>query len=297
MNIPITFLGTGQAIPTPRRNHTSILLQYKDENILIDCGEGTQRQIRKAKLNPCSITKLLITHWHGDHILGIPGLLQTLALSGYNKQLEVYGPRGTLFHMNKIMNMFVFQGAIKYKVIEVEGKFFENSDFALEALPMTHGAPCLAYSFIEKAKTRINKEKLEKLKIKGKIIAQLAQGKDILWNNKKIKAEDLTYSQPEKKISIILDTSLNKNMEKIAENADLLICESTYTKKDEDASGFKYHLTAEQAAETAKKAKVKKLILTHISQRYEFKEKFILAEARKIFKNSEVVEDLSKVEV
>jgi len=91
--ITITFLGTSQAIPTARRNHTAILLQYKAENLLIDCGEGTQRQFRKARLNPCKITKLLITHWHGDHILGIPGLLQTLLLNQYNKTLEIYGPR------------------------------------------------------------------------------------------------------------------------------------------------------------------------------------------------------------
>ena len=80
MKTKITFLGTSQAIPTAKRNHTAVLLSYKDENILIDCGEGTQRQFRKAKLNPCKLTRILITHWHGDHVLGLPGLLQTLAL-------------------------------------------------------------------------------------------------------------------------------------------------------------------------------------------------------------------------
>ena len=298
MKIPITFLGTGQAVPTIRRNHTSILLQYKDETIMIDCGEGTQRQLRKAKLNPCTITKLLITHWHGDHILGIPGLLQTLALNGYNRELQIYGPKGTEFYMNKIMNMFVFLDSIKYKIHEIDKEiFFENSDFMLQAEHMTHGAPCLAYSFIEKEKIRINKEKLEKLKIKGKIVGELAKGKDIEWNGKKIKAKDLTYKQEQKKITVILDTSMNKNMEKIAEDSDLLICESTYTKKDEEAEGFKFHLTAEQAAETAKKAKVKKLILTHLSQRYELRTKEVLEEAKKVFKEVSIAEDLQRVEV
>lgn len=298
MKIPITFLGTGQAIPTIRRNHTSILIQYKDENILIDCGEGTQRQFRKAHLNPCSITKLLITHWHGDHILGIPGLLQTLALNGYNRELQIYGPKGTEFFMNKILSMFVFQGAIKYKIHEIDREnFFENSDFKLQAEPMQHGAPCLAYSFIEKEKIRINKEKLKKLKIKGKIIGELAKGKDIEWNEKKIKAKDLTYKQEQKKITIILDTSINKNMEKIADNSDLLICEATYRKEDVDAEGFKFHLTAEQAAQTAKSSKSKKLILTHLSQRYELKNKEILEEAKKVFKDVLIAEDLQKIEV
>lgn len=301
MKIPLIFLGTGQAIPTSRRNHSSILLQYKNENILIDCGEGTQRQFRKAHLNPCNITKLLITHWHGDHILGIPGLLQTLALNGYNRQLDIYGPKGTAFFMAKIMDMFVFKGSINYKIHEIDsGIFFENSDFKLEALPMIHGAPCLAYSFVEKEKIRINKEKLEKLKIKGKIISELAEGKDILWNDKKMKAKDLTYSQPEKKITFILDTSFNKNMEKLAENSDLLICESTFLANSENGSQLAqdyHHLTAKQAAETAKHSKVKKLILTHLSQRYELQTKQILEEAKKVFKNTEIAEDLMKIEV
>ena len=298
MRIPIIFLGTGQAIPTIRRNHTSILLQYKDENILIDCGEGTQRQFRKAKLNPCSITKLLITHFHGDHILGIPGLFQTLALNGYNKTLEIYGPKGTEFYLKKILDMFVFQGAIKYNIHEsISGTIFENSDFKIEAEPMQHGTLCLAYSFIEKEKIRINKEKLTKLKIKGRIIGELAKGKDIEWEGKKIKAKDLTYKQEQRKITIILDTSLNANMNKIAEDSDLLICEATYKKEDVDAEGYKFHLTAEQAAQTAKSSKSKKLILTHLSQRYDLRTKEILEEAKKVFKNTEIAEDLLKVEV
>jgi ribonuclease Z len=89
--IKLTFLGTSSAVPTKSRNHPSILLQYKEQNLLFDCGEGTQRQFRKAKLNPCKLTKIFISHWHGDHILGLPGLLQTLALNGYNNVLEIYG--------------------------------------------------------------------------------------------------------------------------------------------------------------------------------------------------------------
>jgi len=301
MKIPIVFLGTGQAIPTAKRNHTAILLTYKSENILIDCGEGTQRQFRKLKLNPCNLTKLLITHWHGDHILGIPGLLQTLALNGYNKTLEIYGPRGTLRFMNEILNMFIFQDKLKYKIKEVEsGKIFENSDFYIEAEKMIHGAPCLAYSFVEKEKIRINKEKLNKLKIKGKIIAELAKEKDIIWQGKKIIASKLTYKQPERKITFIFDTEINPNCYKIAKNSDLLICESTFLENSENGKDLAkryHHLTASQAGQIAKKSCSKKLILTHLSQRYENKEKFILAEAKKIFKNTEIAEDLTKVEV
>ena len=108
--IKITFLGTSDSIPTKERNHTSILLNYKNENILIDCGEGTQRQFKKANLNPCRLTSILITHWHGDHILGLPGLLQTLAMQNYNRTLKIYGPRNTKKFAEEIMKMFVFVG-------------------------------------------------------------------------------------------------------------------------------------------------------------------------------------------
>ena len=105
--IELTFLGTSDAVPTKQRSHTSILLNYAGENILVDCGEGTQRQFRFAELNPCKITRILITHWHGDHVLGIPGILQTLALSGYNKTLYIYGPKGTKEFMQNLLKTFV----------------------------------------------------------------------------------------------------------------------------------------------------------------------------------------------
>lgn len=298
MKIPISFLGTSQAIPTEKRNHTAVLLKYKDETILVDCGEGTQRQFRKARLNPCKITRILITHWHGDHILGLPGLFQTLALNNYNRTLHIYIPKGTSAYIDLIFRMFAFQGKIKFEIHECSaGKILETKDFCIGAEKMLHGTPTLAYSFIEKDKLRINKQKLKKLKIQGRIISELQKGKDIIWNNKKIKAKDLIYKQKGKKITIIMDTCINNRMLKIAKNSDLLITESTYIEKEADLAKEYRHLTAKQAALTAKKSKAKKLILTHISQRYENNEKVILNEAKKIFKNTVLAEDLMRVEV
>ena len=298
MKIPITFLGTSQAIPTARRNHTAMLLSYKDEAILIDCGEGTQRQFRKAKLNPCKISRLLLTHWHGDHILGLPGLLQTLALNSYNKILNIYGPRGTKRFLPLIQSMFVFKDKIKINAEEVNGKFLESKDFYIEAFPLQHGTPCNAYSFIEKDKVRLDKKKMEKVKLPSSpLIGELQRGKDIEFNGKTIKSKDITYKEKGKKITVILDTELTENCYKAAENADLLIAEATYSEKDKELAKENKHLTASQAAEIAKKAKCKKLILTHISQRYQSNEKILLDEARKIFKNTEMAEDLMKIEV
>jgi len=208
--IKITFLGTSFAIPTAKRNHTSILLNYEGENILIDCGEGTQRQFRKARLNPCKITRILVTHWHGDHILGIPGLLQTLSLSGYSKTLLIYGPEGTKKFMRNILKTFIFTLSYKIKIEEVKGKFFETDDFYIEAEKMTHGIPCNAYSFIKKGRIRINKEKLKKTKLgQGPFLKKLAEGKNITYKGKKYLAKNLTFKEEDKKISFILDTSLN----------------------------------------------------------------------------------------
>lgn len=295
--IGITFLGTSDAIPSVERNHTSILLRYKDENILVDCGEGTQRQIRKAKLNPCKITKILITHWHGDHVLGLGGLLQTLSFSGYNKQLTIYGPRGTKEALRNVLNTFVFQEKFPLRVEEVRGKFFESEDFYLEAEPMTHGIPCNAYSFVLKKQIRIDKKKLEKTKISGPILKNLKEGKDIVFDGKKYLAKNLTYSEEQKKISFVFDTSFNERIIPFVQNSDLFICESAFGDDLEDRAEKYKHLSVSKVAEIAKKSNSKKLILTHISQRYSKNPKKILDSAKKIFKNATIAKDFDVVEI
>jgi len=296
----ITFLGTSQAIPTAKRNHTSILLKYCEDSILVDCGEGTQRQMRIAGINPCKLTKLLITHWHGDHILGIPGLLQTLALNNYNRTLEVYGPRGTRRFFEAILNMFIFHGKIKTEIKEIndDGIFLENDKFSISAYEMNHGSPCVAYSFEEKEKRRVKMDELRKIGVKpSPMIAELQKGKNITCEGKTIKADKYTFLQEGKKIVFIMDTALNANCIKIAENADLLISESTYLNELEKKAYEYKHLTARQAAEIAKRAKVKELILTHLSQRYEEMPEKILHEAQKVFKNTKIAKDFMKIEL
>ena len=298
MKIPIIFLGTAQAIPTARRNHIAMLLKYKSETILVDCGEGTQRQFRKAKLNPCKITRLLITHWHGDHVLGMPGLFQTLVLSNYNKPLHIYGPKGTKRLCKNLIKLFIPVLKFKAEVHEVKGKFLETPDFYIEALPLQHGAPCNAYVFVEKDKIRLDKKKLKKLDLpQSSLLADLKKGKNIKYKGKKIKVGSLTYVQKGKKIAFVMDTILHKNCYKAAKNANLLIAESTYTEKEKDLAKNYKHLTAGQAAQIAKKSGAKKLILSHISQRYDNKENLILKEAKKIFKNTTIAEDFTKIEI
>jgi ribonuclease Z len=294
--IKITFLGTGGMIPDERRNHPAFLLTSQTENILVDCGEGTQIQFRKAKLNPCKITKILITHWHGDHTFGLPGLLRTLSTSGYNKKLYIYGPRGFKRHMNEMFKAFGEINEFEIQVKEVSGKFFENDDFYLTAESMIHVQPCNAYSFILKGKKRIDKSKLRKYKIKpGKHLQKLKQGKGISYQGKRYKAKDLTFSEKEKKVSFVLDTLMNNKIVGFAKNSDVLVCESTFSDELENKAKEYKHLTSTQAAGIAKKSKSKELYLVHVSQRYSRDNKKILNEAKKIFPRSQIPRDLDVV--
>jgi len=295
--IKITFLGTSGQFPSAKRNHPAMLLTYDGENILVDCGEGTQRQFRIAGISPTKVTRLLITHWHGDHVLGIPGLLQTLALNNYNKTLFIYGPRGIKNHINDLLKAFPSAKGIKMKVEEVDGKFLDTNGFYIESKPMKHGIPCNAYCFVKKGQRRIDKKKLQKAKISsGPILQKLKEGKDITYDGKKYLAKNLTYLQDSKKVCFILDSSVNKNMNYLAKDADVLIIESTYDGELHNLAEEHNHMTCKQSAEIAKKSKVKRLILTHLSERYENNPSLIINEAQKIFKNTSIARDLEVFE-
>ncbi len=296
--IKITFLGTADQIPSASRNHTAILLTYGGENILVDCGEGAQRQFRKAHLNPCKLTRILITHWHGDHVLGIPGILSTLALSGYNKKLFIYGPSGTKKFIAELLRVFGFRREYEIEVEDVVGRFFETEDFYLEAEKMEHGIPCNAYSFVKKGKIRIDKSKLKKLKIaEGPHLKNLKEGKDMVYQGKKYKVKELTYGEEDVKASFVLDTLDNKRIVPFVKDSDVFVCESEFSDEIKEQAKEHLHMTATQVALIAKKAKVKKLVLTHISQRYEANLDFILKEAKAVFKDTLIAKDFDVVEV
>ena len=152
----ITFLGTSAMQPTKERNLSAILLSYKNENILVDCGEGTQRQFRLIDLKPTKITKILITHLHGDHIFGLPGLMQNLEVNNYNGLLEIYGPKGTAEFFNFLFKLGVFI-KLRYKITEIkDGVICDKKDFLIRAKKLEHGKLCYGYEFIEKDRRKIN---------------------------------------------------------------------------------------------------------------------------------------------
>jgi len=295
----IIFLGTSEATPTAKKNQAAILLTYKDENILIDCGEGTQRQLKIANLNACKISRIFITHWHGDHILGLPGLFQTLALNNYNKTLKIYGPSGTKKFLDIILKTFIFREKINIEICEIikDGKFDETGDLIFEAYNMKHSANCLAYSVSEKDKRKINIDYIKKIGLKpSPLVGELQKGKNIKFNGRIIRAGQATKIIKGEKISFIFDTLINKNCFKVAKNSSLLVSEACFLESEhKDKALERYHLTARQSAEIAKKSNVKKLILSHISQRYSKNENKILEEAKKTFKNTELAKDFMKI--
>jgi ribonuclease Z len=295
----ITFLGTAAMQPTRDRNATSILLSHKSENILIDCGEGTQRQLKLAGIKPTKITKILISHWHGDHVLGLPGLIHTLGASEYSKTLEIYGPKGTKKHMKNLFKFFVRKDKIKIKVNETnkEGLLLETKDLNIYTTNLKHSCPTLGYIFKEKDKRKMKMHYLKKFGLtRDPILGRLQQGKNIKHKGQKILAKDATTLIPGKKISIILDNIPTSRLIKPIKDSDLLIMESSFSSELDDMAKKSKHTTAKHAAEIAKKANVKKLILTHIGKRYKSATPLVM-DAKKIFAKTSAAKDFMEIKL
>jgi len=296
--VKLTFLGTGCMVPTADRNQSGYFLRYKSEGILFDCGEGMQRQFKIAKEKPSKVTKILISHWHGDHVLGIPGFLEALSWANYNGVLEVYGPKGTRKKVEQLKDVFKSHIDLSMEVKDIkEGKFFENDDFYIEAYSLKHSVECLGYRFVEKSKLKFNMSKLKKLGLsEGKELGELQKGNKITFEGKTIKPEDVTFEVKGKVVSYIADTTVCNNTYNVAKDANILICESTYEDELEDKAEQYKHLTCTQAAEIAKESNVDKLYLTHFSQR--FKDvRPLEKDAKKIFKNTICSKDFMVVEL
>jgi ribonuclease Z len=201
--------------------------------------------------------------------------------------------------MEQMLSMFVFQEKIKVEVHEIqEGVFFENQDIQLEAYSMDHGPPCLAYNLIEKERYNLSMEKLKKLGIEpGPILKKFKEDGVLKVKGKTINIEDYSKIVPEKKVSIILDSVFNENCINAAKNANILIGEACFLKSEEQLAFERKHLTAGQLGLIAKRGRADKLILTHISQRYSARQKDVLSEAKKVFKNSELGHDLMKIKL
>lgn len=306
--ITLTFLGTSGMVPTKERNVQGIFLRFENEGILIDCGEGTQRQMNIAGINRNDVTKVLISHWHGDHVSGLIGLIQTVGNAlgtgleaEKSKILEIFGPRGSEEHLYHLMHSCIFDNKLDIRLTELDpvgvNRFIDNEKYALECVPLEHSVPCLGYRFIEKERRRIAIAKAEALGIpEGPALGELARGKIISWKGKEIHPDEVTNIIPAKIVAFILDTQACQTCFDIAKGADILVSEAAYTSDLEDKAEKHKHMTGRQAAQIASRADVKKLIITHLSQRYKTSAD-VLTDAEGIFENVEVAYDFMQVKL
>ncbi len=299
MGFNIVFLGTSSMVPTKDRSHSAILVEHAKDNILMDCGEGTQRQMKIAGADMNRITKILISHWHGDHVLGLGGLLQTLASQQYAGTLKLYGPVGSKRYIENMMKGFSFDNRLDLEVIEIskDGIIAEEEDYVIETRELEHSIKCYGYALIEKDKRKIDLPVVKKLGIpEGPLLGKLQRGEDATFKGKKISADEATTVMKGKKISYVADTVPCNGARDLSRDADLMICESTLaTKVEGKAEEFK-HMTAKQAGMLANQANARKLVLTHFSQRYK-DTKELEEEAKDVFANVVAAYDFMKIKV
>jgi ribonuclease Z len=301
--LKLFFLGTGAGIPAKHRNVTSIALKLLEERgsiWLFDCGEATQHQILHTSIKPRRLEKIFITHLHGDHIYGLPGLLSSRSFQGGETKLTVYGPKGLEEYIRVSLN--VSQTYLKYdlKVVEIEdGVIFEDEQFVVEARLLEHGIPSYGYRIVEKDKPgTLLVDKLQERGIKpGPLYRKIKDGEPVVLENGEIivATEFLGLPQKGKIVTILGDTRKCDDALYLAQNADVLVHEATFAKNDARLAFDYFHSTTGQAAEIALNANVNRLYLTHISSRYDREAALVLEkEAQEIFPNSEIVDDFKE---
>ncbi|MCB0118949.1 MAG: ribonuclease Z [Anaerolineales bacterium] len=293
----ILFLGTSASAPSAHRGLSSHIVSHNEYRFLVDCGEGTQRQILQSGKGFKRLTRALITHGHLDHILGLGGLLSTFLRWEAIEEFEVYGSKGALERIRTLLYEVVLRGKktpMPLHLVEIQpGVIFEAEDFTVTAFSVYHGrADSLGYVFEEKPRRPFLAEKADALGVPfGPERKALVNGEAVMLPNGKRITPDEVLGDWEKgsKLVLVGDTGRIDNLIDVCKGADAVVIESTYLDEEADMAEQFSHLTAKMGAELAQKAGVKKLILTHISRRYRAKE--VLVEAQTVFPNTVVARD------
>lgn len=301
--LEITFLGTVSGIPTKDRNHSAIAIEYYGEQkdtLLLDCGEGTQKQLMIAGINFMGIDKIFISHWHADHFAGLIPLIQTMNLEKRKKELKIFGPEAERFVADIIdLGYFGLRFPVEAINVPFEGdeitKIFSAEEYEVYSIPVLHTVPSVAYCVKEVDRWNIDPKKLKQKNLtRGDWLKKLKREGTAEFKNKKIKLEDVAIVKSGLKVVYTGDTKPCPTVIKISQNADVLIHDGTFLELDE--SKGKFHATVADAAKIAKQSKVKELILTHFSRRYT-DTKPLEDEAKKIFKNTKAAHDFMKVKL
>ncbi len=304
MTTKLHFLGTGCMVPTKDRNHLSVALEYSGTLFLFDCGESTQLQIEKMKLPIGKLKHIFISHWHGDHVLGLPGLIQTLSNTQNVEEINIYGPKDTKKYVDHMLKCSIFDSKLPINVFEFkpkEGsivKVLEAGGYEVTCAKLNHSVPCIGYSFKEKDTYNIDKDKAKILGLEqSPMLARAKMGLPIEINGRKIMPEELTYKKEGQKITFVFDTRPCTGVNLLAKNSDHLIMEATYVFEKHGHKAEEYdHMSAKETAEIARENNVKHLIITHFSQRYK-DVKEIEQEAKDTFENTTSTYDLMSLKL
>ena len=290
-------------MPTKDRNHIATALEHDGSIFIFDCGENTQRQIKIMKLPIGKIKKIFISHWHGDHVLGLTGLIQTLANTDNVEKIEIHGPKDSKTFVEHMIKSTIFDSKISIEVHEHIPKkgevirIVDNSIYEIYCAKLNHSVPCIGYSYKKKDTLNIDKEKAKDLGLEqSPLLSRLKMGLPIEHNGKKIKPEDITYPKKGTKISFVFDTRPCKEIDLLVKDSDYLIMEATFMHTHINKAEDTDHMSAKETAETAQRNNVKNLIITHFSQRYkDIKE--IETEAKEIFENTIAAYDYMTLKV
>ncbi len=304
MSFEVHILGSNSAAPAHGRHHTSQFLRIQDQHFLVDCGEGTQMQMKKYGLRKNRLNHIFISHLHGDHYLGLMGLLSTMHLNGRKQDLFLYGPEGLaeiitmqLKYANTRLNYHIHFKELRNPQSEL---IMENDKLTVHTIPLQHRITCNGFLFREKPKPRkLIKEKLEQKNLSLQHINHLKKGKDIFDENGNILFRNIDFTLSPKKsrsYAYCSDTKYNEDLLPLISEVDLLYHEGTFLHEMLNRAEETFHTTVLQAATMAKKANVGQLIVGHFSNRYKELSP-LLEEARSVFKHSELAEEGRQFEI
>ena len=297
----LIFLGTGGSIPTPKRGLPAIALKRERELMLFDAAEGAQRQMTLAKLSPLKLDTIFITHLHGDHFLGLAGLVQTMSLQDRTKKLEVFCPRGESERVENYLRIPHYTLTFEVEVHELKpGDELRREGYSILTSEVDHSVPSIAYALVEDERPgKFYPEKAIALGVKpGPDFSSLKKGESIkLRDGSVVKPEQVMGpTRPGRKIVYAGDTRPCDHVVELSRDADVLIHDCTLDDELADKAAESAHSTPSEAAEVAKRAKVKQLVLLHVSPRYK-SEAVLLKQAKKVFPNTIVARDLMELEV
>lgn len=297
-NRELIVLGSASQVPTRHRNHNAYFLRWEDEGILFDPGEGTQRQMTYAGLSSRQVTRICITHFHGDHALGLPGIIQRLSLDSAPHPVEVYYPASgqVFFERLRHATPFMDKATIVPKPIAKDGVLARTKGFTLSAARLEHSIDTFGFRLEEHARVQLDPTRLAAHGLSGPRVGELQRRGVVEVDGRTVRLEEVGEKRAGQSFAFIMDTRPCANAVRLAEGVDLLVCESTYLDSEREEAHGHFHMTALQAAELARDAGVRRLALTHFSQRYEDTAPFV-REAQALVSDVVAVRDLDHVEV